>query len=364
MLARDDKGVSGVERVAIEECDGVVVFGDELSAADLVAKYACGHQNCASACSVVAHPLLVAASGVESCKTLLRKRAVVASDLLLGRRSYGGRFESEVILSKHASGETRVITDADLRLNHEFVNAFEYLRKSYGYREMGDAALTEIAEATSVPYETIRIWRHLRNALAHGERVNRDQLATQILTIKLLQETNVRPLKRAPSAVHEERPGRAFRVHAWIDGRLEQEMIANGFISIGGDEIGDLADVTDREAIRSALTLSMPERGPGAIAIFVGYWSRVLWEAQPGDVIVLPLRDRTVAIGELTGGYHYVATPEARARHRRSVDWIATVDRFDLSDDLTAVLNSRHTLQEIKSDKALHALAGIVVSAE
>ncbi len=39
-----------------------------------------------------------------------------------------------------------------------------------------DAALADIAAATGLPYDRLRVARHLRNALAHGERVNRDAL--------------------------------------------------------------------------------------------------------------------------------------------------------------------------------------------
>ncbi len=268
-----------------------------------------------------------------------------------------------------------MITDGDLRLNNEFVVAFETLRKGNGYQEMSDAVLREIADTSGVDYETIRIWRHLRNALAHGDRVNSDQLATQLPLIQRLvgqpsegaapQRPAATPTDPAPSAVHQlpatkARARRAFRIHAWTDDRLEQEMLANGFISIGGDEIGDLTGVHDREAIREILARTMPERSARAIPLFVGYWTRFLWEAEQGDIIVLPLRDRSVAIGELTGPYHYAAASDARARHRRSVAWTTFVPRDVFDSELTKVLNSQHTVQDFKSPQAVAALESLV----
>jgi hypothetical protein len=45
-----------------------------------------------------------------------------------------------------------------------------------------DAALADIAATTGLLYDTLRVARHLRNALAHGERANRDALG-QSLTL-------------------------------------------------------------------------------------------------------------------------------------------------------------------------------------
>ncbi|MGZ5408349.1 MAG: hypothetical protein ACXWDG_11275 [Aeromicrobium sp.] len=268
-----------------------------------------------------------------------------------------------------------MITDSDLRLNYDFVLAFEALRNRHGFREMSDAALHEIAASSGVPYESIRIWRHLRNALAHGDRVNRDQLAEQLVLIQQLAETHRNPAGRgalpgdgtrptepaSPSIPAQQESNRqAFRIHAWTDDRLEQEMIANGFISIGGDEIDDLTQVHDREVIRDTLIRTMPDRPARAIALFVGYWTRFLWEAKPGDLIVLPLRDRSVAIGELTGPYHYVAARDARAQHRRSVAWTAFPARHAFNAELTKVLNSQHTVQEFKSTHAVPELEDLM----
>ena len=155
-------------------------------------------------------------------------------------------------------------TDDELRSNHEFVTAFETLRKRFGFREMSDASLQQIAEVTGTKFETLRVARHLRNALAHDEAVNRDTLLRyrQIL-IELTGESPA-PREQASTVVPASLI-RAWRVHAWQDPRLEQEMIANGFVSIGGEEIGDLTGVTDPEVIRAWLTESLPDRTPNAI---------------------------------------------------------------------------------------------------
>lgn len=69
-----------------------------------------------------------------------------------------------------------VITDEELRHNHDFVMAPEAIRKRHGYREMSDAALQDASAPIGVSYEDLRFARHLRNALAYGDAVNRVML--------------------------------------------------------------------------------------------------------------------------------------------------------------------------------------------
>lgn len=245
-----------------------------------------------------------------------------------------------------------MITDEQLRQNHEFVTAFEALRKRYGHREMSDVAVRQVAEAVGLQYETLRVARHLRNALAHDDPVNRDTLAEyqQLLNGVVGQPVGTSTVERNETRVVDVR---AYRLHAWRDAELERRMIANGFVSIGGEEIGDLSGVIDPEDIRDWLTESMPDRSPRAIALFVGYWRRFLREAAAGDLVVLPTRTRDVAIGEFVGPYHYVASAEPHARHRRAVYWIATdIGRDAFGDDLLRTLSGQHTVQEFSSPRA------------
>lgn len=248
-----------------------------------------------------------------------------------------------------------MISDEKLRINHEFVTAFETLRKRHGFKEVDDAAVRHIAEAIGLEYETLRIARHLRNALAHDEPVNRDNL---IRYLQILTGVRGRPKPAATQFGTSSLPERrAYRVHAWKDPQLEREMIANGFVSVGGEEIGDLAGVGDAEVIRSWLTESMPSHTPRAIALFVGYWRRFLWDARVGDVVVLPTRTREVAVGEFVGPYHYVPTVDARARHRRAVSWnVVDVKREAFGPDLLVTLNGQHTVQDFLAVDAVPRL--------
>jgi len=248
------------------------------------------------------------------------------------------------------------VSDDDLRLNHEFVTAFETLRKRHGYREMSDAALRDIADQTGVPYATLRTARHLRNAIAHADPVNRRTLTDLYVVLSGIVDESPKMTTLPKAEPVSKPPTRAFRLHAWLDADLEEQMLANGFVSVGGEEIGDLSGIHDPEAIRRITRVTVADRSDRAIALFVGYWRRFLWEAEVGDLVVLPLRDRTVAIGVLVGPYHFVATAEPHARHRRAVSWEAVVPRDDFDPDLVTTLNGQHTVQEFKAPNAVERL--------
>lgn len=226
---------------------------------------------------------------------------------------------------------------------------------------MDDAALHQIAGSLDCDFADLRMARSLRNAIAHAEPTNPQRVEEYL---QILEESmNVKSDREERRPPASEPPRSAYRIHAWLDEELERDMLANGFVSVGGDEMGDLTGVSDPDEIRRRLERSMPDRTPRAIRIFVGYWKRFLCEASSGDVVVLPTRDGTVAIGEFTGPYRYVAEADPHARHRRAVDWHTdSVDRDDLREDLRKVLSGRHTVQDFKAPDAARRLLAIADS--
>ncbi len=268
------------------------------------------------------------------------------------------------------------ITDHELRANHEFVSAFEQLRRQFNLRDMHDSALQHIAAETGIDYLALRTARSLRNAIAHDDKVNRDTLERH-LAILTGRTTNTPASAQSPStqsgsagpdpSVSAARsgpergsagPSRAFRIHAWRNAALEASMLANGFVSVGGSEIGDLTNVTDPDQISAALTASMTDRTPTAIRLFVGYWRRFLWDAEVGDIVLLPTQTQGVAIGTFASPYFYVPAAAEHARHRRQVDWRRTgLDRNTFSSEVQRVLSGRHTIQTVP-EKLVEDLVG------
>lgn len=103
---------------------------------------------------------------------------------------------------------------------------------------------------------------------------------------------------------------------------LTTELVDDGFISIGWDELRDLTTIPGgREGLKERLTQEFPDKKPQAIASWAGTLIRFRDEMQTGDVVVAPYRrDSTVNIGVITSDYYYEAGAETQP-HRRRVEW-------------------------------------------
>lgn len=103
---------------------------------------------------------------------------------------------------------------------------------------------------------------------------------------------------------------------------LTTELVDQGFVSIGWDELGDLRRLpSNRDALKAALAKVYPDRKPLAIAAWAGMLSRFRDEIQPGDVVVAPYKPTsTINLGVVTGDYEFVAIAQTH-RHRRKVEW-------------------------------------------
>lgn len=103
---------------------------------------------------------------------------------------------------------------------------------------------------------------------------------------------------------------------------LSTELLDEGFISIGWDELGDLRQIgLTRDALKAAITRAHPDDRPMATANRTGVLLRFAAEMAEGDVIVAPYKpDGTINIGVVVGPYEYVADVPTH-RNRRRVRW-------------------------------------------
>lgn len=103
---------------------------------------------------------------------------------------------------------------------------------------------------------------------------------------------------------------------------LTTELVDEGFVSIGWDDLGDLAQPgRDRAGIKELLAENRPDKKPGAIAGWAGIILRFRDEIQAGDVVVAPYKpDSTINIGVVVGDYYFDAA-QATHRHRRRIEW-------------------------------------------
>lgn len=100
------------------------------------------------------------------------------------------------------------------------------------------------------------------------------------------------------------------------------------------------------QKLTDGLRGAIKEKGDRTLAI----WARQLYKfavlMKPGDVVVSPANHDSVRyIGIVRGGYRYdPGQEELPYRHRRDVDWVATVQKEDLSQQLRNSSGSIMTL--------------------
>ncbi len=141
-----------------------------------------------------------------------------------------------------------------------------------------------------------------------------------------------------------------WRIHARGDPDLEDAMLRDHVVAVGGHELGDLSHGPELEDLRDELRDQFPERTDRGIANFVGYWRQFLYDMQPGDVVALSLSGSRVAIGRVTGGYAYRLSAPDRIRHARAVEWLASdIPRGRFDRDMKATLDSRETICRIRA---------------
>lgn len=103
---------------------------------------------------------------------------------------------------------------------------------------------------------------------------------------------------------------------------LTTELVDEGFISLGWDNLGDLRSIGGgREGLKSALTEAEPDAKPRSIAGQAGVLTRFRDEMRVGDVIVAPYKpDSTINLGLVVSEYYFEPTAETH-KHRRQVEW-------------------------------------------
>ncbi len=129
------------------------------------------------------------------------------------------------------------------------------------------------------------------------------------------------------------------------------DLVANGFVSVGWDEVGDLTAVGPvRETLKQRLAETYPSAKPRAIPIWAGVLLRFGFEMRPGDLVIYPYKpDSTLNFGRVDGEYYFdQAAPLHRSR--RKVTWLRTgVPRAGFSKGARYEVGSAVTLFLVKS---------------
>ncbi|MET7540694.1 CBS domain-containing protein [Streptomyces sp. NPDC005507] len=153
---------------------------------------------------------------------------------------------------------------------------------------------------------------------------------------------------------------RAWMVRAGADGDREEASLSEGLTIAGWPELGDLTHCASWDDLGAEIGKAYPHESPRVLSNWRGQLWRFRSVLTPGDTIVLPLKDGHVAIGSLTGDYHYRAGEAPGFRHVRTVNW-QRVDtpRSEMRADLRATLGSLLTVSELRRFDAAARLAAL-----
>lgn len=131
----------------------------------------------------------------------------------------------------------------------------------------------------------------------------------------------------------------------------ELDLVGNGFVGIGWDDIGDLSEIgSDKETLKKRIADARPHAKPGAIPVWAGVLLRFRFDMQPGDLVVYPYKpDSTLNFGRIVGDYYYDSSAPMH-RNRRKVDWLKTgVPRAEFSKSARYEVGSAVTLFRVKN---------------
>jgi restriction system protein len=128
------------------------------------------------------------------------------------------------------------------------------------------------------------------------------------------------------------------------------DLLGEGFVSVGWDEIGDLRECGRvKDALKQLLAVRYPQAKAGAIPVWAGVLRRFAFEMQVGDYVISPQKaDSTVSFGRVSGEYYYDGA--GNHHHRRRVEWLRTgVPRATFSQSARYEIGSAVTLFQVKN---------------
>jgi predicted Mrr-cat superfamily restriction endonuclease len=135
----------------------------------------------------------------------------------------------------------------------------------------------------------------------------------------------------------------------------EQEALAleKGAAIIGWQELPDLSGIKDRDKLGELLSEVYPNEKQKTLS----NWESQLWPVvhtiQPKDLVVLPLKTRSmIEIGRITGAYQYRKDIADRGLHTRPVKWIKELPRSAFDQDLLYSFGAFMTVCRIQRGQA------------
>jgi restriction system protein len=133
------------------------------------------------------------------------------------------------------------------------------------------------------------------------------------------------------------------------------DQVANGFVAIGWDELGDLEAVgDDKHHLQARLAATYSDLKPGAVPNAAGVLLKFAFRMKVGDIVIYPYKpDSTLNFGRITGDYYHDGEASFY-RNRRPIEWLKTgIPRTDFPAGARNEIGSAMTLFEVKRHAGL-----------
>lgn len=143
-------------------------------------------------------------------------------------------------------------------------------------------------------------------------------------------------------------------VRAGKNGERDQLSLEQNLSVIGWAELPDLTPITTRNDLEALCETKYPDAPKSRIRNYVGQVWAFRDRIQVGDLVVLPIKSRSViAIGKITGGYQYRPDLPEDARHTHPTLWLRTdIPRSSVDQDLLYSLGAFMTVCQITRNNA------------
>lgn len=130
-------------------------------------------------------------------------------------------------------------------------------------------------------------------------------------------------------------------IHLGQGNRFAQDALKDGYIGLNFFEDIDLTvdsslDFKDfKNKYVSVIMKKEKSRTRVSAGLAVGNTWTAIAGMKEGDIVLMPMGDRTYQVGEITSGYYYDHNQDdIGVSHRRKVKWIGSFSRDDMSDSL------------------------------
>lgn len=145
-------------------------------------------------------------------------------------------------------------------------------------------------------------------------------------------------------------------------GQRESRMLEENVIGIGWENLGDLSLVKTRTNLKELYQDAYQDASVGRMRNHVGQILLFIKKSKIGDTVVVPLKTRKIAIGEIKSDYEYREDLGSDMMHTRKVEWKKTdIPRTSFDQDLLYSFGANMTFCQARAKNAEKRVLNVVL---